>query len=156
MALVKRKKGKINTDTLITSSKKLRGKGVKAGFPAEGSGRDTYPNGTSLPLVAIWNELGTKTSPPRSFLFPGSIKFVKENKKLIANMQRAILLNTKKVNLALEVVGQKVKTRIQKEIRDKSTPPNSPLTIAIKGSSSPLQDTNLMLNSVDYEVYDRG
>lgn len=71
-------------------------------------------------------------------------------------MQRAILLNTKKVNLALEVVGQKAKTRIQKEIRDKSDPPNSPLTVAIKGSSSPLQDTNQMLNSVDYEVYDRG
>lgn len=80
MASVKRKKGKINTDTLITSSKKLRGKGVKVGFPAEGSGRDTYPDGTSLVMVAIWNELGTKTSPPRPFLFPGSIKFVREKK----------------------------------------------------------------------------
>ena len=41
---------------------------------------------------------------------------------------------------------------IQDQIRAMQDPPNAPATIKRKGSDSPLQDTDKMLDSVDYEV----
>ena len=52
----------------------------------------------------------------------------------------------------LERVGLLTAARIQQEITDLRQPPNSPATIAAKGSSNPLIDTGKLRQSVSYEV----
>lgn len=51
---------------------------------------------------------------------------------------------------AFELLGLWIKAKIQKSIRDTTTPPNSDATIRRKGSSHPLIDTAQMLNSVTH------
>ena len=50
------------------------------------------------------------------------------------------------------LLGQTCVNTIQTYIRDLSSPANSGLTVANKGSSSPLVDTGRLLGSIDYEV----
>lgn len=50
------------------------------------------------------------------------------------------------------LLGQTCVNTIQSYIRDLSSPANSGLTVANKGSSSPLVDTGRLLGSIDYEV----
>ena len=49
-----------------------------------------------------------------------------------------------------------MKREIQQSIRQLRTPPNSPLTIAMKGSSNPLINTGKLRNSVDFEIIKGG
>lgn len=55
---------------------------------------------------------------------------------------------------ALRRLGVKVKTDIQTEIVALKSPPNAPITIALKGSSNPLIDSGEMLKSVGWEIKD--
>lgn len=48
-------------------------------------------------------------------------------------------------------MGDGIRGQLQTSIRDWTTPPNSPDTIAKKGFNKPLIDTSHMLNSVDYD-----
>jgi HK97 gp10 family phage protein len=49
-----------------------------------------------------------------------------------------------------------IKTAIQDKIMSNVPPPNAPSTIARKGSSNTLRDTDEMLNSVDIRISDEG
>lgn len=102
--------------------------------------------------VAFWNEFGTKTIPERSFLrstvAENESKYIKLDERLIGLIIDG-KLDTKQ---ASEVLGQQVKKDVQQKIVDLHTPPNSPKTIAAKGSSNPLIDTGQMRQSIDYVV----
>ena len=54
--------------------------------------------------------------------------------------------------MALRRLGIKIQGDIQASIVSLTTPPNSPVTIALKGSSKPLIDTGKMFASVAYMV----
>ena len=45
---------------------------------------------------------------------------------------------------------------VKKSISGDAWTPNSPVTIALKGSSKPLIDTGVMLNSVTFAIHDYG
>ena len=52
-----------------------------------------------------------------------------------------------------DVLGQTAANTIRNYlINEVTSPPNSPLTVANKGSSNPLVDTGRLVNSIDYEV----
>ncbi|RIX97169.1 hypothetical protein D3218_19100 [Aureimonas flava] len=55
---------------------------------------------------------------------------------------------------ALERLGALAQGDIQKEITSLRSPPNSPLTIALKGSSNPLIDTGEMRAAVTWTIED--
>ena len=143
---VKRKKHiKINTD--IGPKMPI----VKVGYPSGKVDSDIVAR-------AIWNHYGTSGGgfggpiPARPFLFNA----VRSNKN---KYLRAMKVSAKKifrdetsVKNVLEKLGIVAQGDVQKEITSLSSPPNSPVTIARKGSSNPLIDTGEMRQRTTYEV----
>lgn len=120
-----------------------------------------YPDGTALSDVAIWNEYGTRTSPPRPAFRMGLEEAQRKNKKLIdaqlKNIANRILTGRtvdmdKSVTGIMHAVGKTAKAATKEIIRSGSTAPNAPSTAARKGGSHPLYETGLLLDNVDYEV----
>lgn len=120
---------------------------VSIGF-LEGS---TYPDGTSVPMVAAINEYGapSRGQPPRPFfrrlIAAKSKEWAKASGELLVN-------NGYDVPKTLGMVGEGVKGQLQQSIRDLVSPALAQSTIDRKGFSKPLIDTGHMLNSVDYVV----
>jgi|ERR1041385_769773 hypothetical protein len=120
---------------------------VRVGF-LEGA---TYPDGTSVPLVAAINEFGapSRNQPPRPFF-----------RRMIAaksgEWSAAVEANLKVMDYdavkTLQLLGAGIKGQLQQSIVDLVDPPLAPSTIRRKGFDKPLIDTSTMLNSVDFEV----
>lgn len=107
----------------------------------------TYPDGMSVPMVASLNEFGTYNIPPRPF-FRNAINknSDKWGKIFLQGMQKQNAKN------AFGLLGERIRKDIVQSINDTNEPPNSPVTIARKGSSKPLVDTGLMRASVNYRI----
>jgi hypothetical protein len=111
----------------------------------------TYPDGTSVPLVAMINEYGapSRNQPPRPFFRRMIAQKSPEWPSAIANL---LANNNYDAKTTLDQVGAAVKGQLQQSIVDLVSPPLSPVTIARKGFDKPLIDTSHMLKSVDYKV----
>jgi len=122
---------------------------VRVGF-LEGS---TYPDGTSVALVAAINEWGQTrihpNQPPRPFFR----RMIKEKSpewpQAIAGLLVANDYDAEKV---LALTGAAIAGQLQQSIVDFVDPPLSPVTVALKGHDKPLNDSGVMLKSVSYEV----
>lgn len=167
MAIVRRHSRKIGKGIAGISSLRPGPDSVKVGFPAGGDEEQLQK--------AIWNEFGTKGSgkpfktergggfggpiPERPFLrnamrdnrdaYKGAMK------KAAAGIIRKAALGEDVVEAkrdALRKLGVVAKGNIEDEIVSLSNPPNSPLTIELKGSDNPLIDTGMMKSSVSYKI----
>jgi hypothetical protein len=118
---------------------------VRVGF-LEGS---TYPDGTSIPTVAAYNEFGTQRSPPRPFFR----RMIKQDAPSWGPAMTIILKNNK-MNAAksLGQMGMLIKGQLQQSIHDLTSPPLAASTIRRKGFDKPLIDTGDMWKSVDYQI----
>jgi len=123
---------------------------VRIGFPAGPTEKD----GTPVAMIAAVHEFGSdeRGIPERSFLrstlSTELAKYIKLNK---TNLQRVV--NGKiRMRHALELLGQVASGDVKKTIRAGAFTPLSPATIERKGSSAPLIDTGMMVQSVTYEV----
>ena len=108
----------------------------------------TYPDGTPVAMVAFWNEYGTRTSPVRAFFRTT----VSENKKnWVLSVQNLMKMHNdpKKV---MGLIGVHMQEQIVQSINTWSDPPNSAYTIAKKGSSKPLIETEVLVGSISFEV----
>lgn len=111
----------------------------------------TYPDGTSVAMVAAVNEFGKPAigQPPR----PAFRNMIREKSpswgSAVAGAVKAADYDSKK---ALALVGQGVKGQLQESIKKLQEPALKPVTVKRKGFSKPLIDTGHELNSVDYEV----
>lgn len=108
--------------------------------------------GLSMAQIAAANEFGTKKIPARPFM---GTSFDENRQRIIRgiNVQYGMVLDGKKnAEQALGAIGEGVVSIIKTKIRAIVTPPNSPRTIAAKGSSKPLIDFGQMINSVRYKV----
>lgn len=113
----------------------------------------TYDDGTSVASVAATHEFGDPENniPERPFF-----------RQTMAQLERDLLpfLSTFVVSLGNfnvsravgERVGSFAEGKVKRRIVDLRDPPNSPATIAAKGSSNPLIDTGHMRQSVTYKV----
>lgn len=123
--------------------------GVEVGFfPA-----DTYPGqGTPVAEIADINEFG-RGVPERPFFR----RAVRNSEEDVRELVRANIDGVSgKPNLALaEMVGETVKSAVQREITALQDPPNAPSTIARKGSSNPLIDEGHMRASPRYRIAHR-
>lgn len=125
------------------------GKILRVGF-LEGA---TYPDGTSVPMVAAANEFGdpAMNRPPRPYF-----------RNMIADNAPAWPRDMAKIAEAtgydadtmLGMMGERIKGQLQGSIRELMEPALSPVTIAKKGFSKPLIWHGVMLNSVDYDIKD--
>lgn len=129
--------------------KKL-GKGagtVRVGFLEDA----TYPDGTSVAMVAAINEFGapSRGQPPRPFFRRMIAEKSGEWPEAIAKNLVATNYDTK---LTLERVGAGIAGQLQESITNLTDPPLAASTIKKKGFDKPLIDSGHMLNSVSYEV----
>lgn len=86
--------------------------------------------------------------PPRPWLIPG----VQSGKQDIVGTISHAVANDLPLDQALEQVGAFAAGAVQQYMTDLDTPPNSPYTIARKGSSNPLISTGALRSSVTYKV----
>lgn len=115
---------------------------------------ETNDDGASLAEIAAFNELGTSTIPARPFMRQS---FENHEKELQAacDQVNAMLSNGSTCESALEELGVFAKGLVQNEILEGEFEPNSPSTIAKKGSDTPLIDTGRMRQSVNYVIKER-
>ncbi|MGE8129012.1 hypothetical protein ACQKQD_18725 [Methylobacterium sp. NPDC080182] len=111
----------------------------------------TYPDGTSVPMVAAIQEFGAaaRKIPPRPF-FRNMIAAKSPGwGDAIADLLKA---NDYDATRTMQQTGAGIKGQLQQSIVDTNAPALSPATVARKGSEKPLVDTGHMLNSVDFKV----
>ncbi len=104
---------------------------VRSGAHAAAGFQDgeTYPDGTPVAQVAAWDEFGTKTAPPRSFMRKTITDHKAEWPKLLAAALKATNYD---VDKALGMVGEKMAAQIREEIASIDGPANAPLTNLLK------------------------
>lgn len=117
-----------------------RGAQVDVGF----FGEKTYPDGTSVALVAAFSEYGTAKNPPRPFM---RNMVARNKKKWVPNIATALKIKDNDPVAALDLIGKEITEEIQDSIRSNTPPPNAPSTVAQKGFDRTLIDTSLLLNS---------
>lgn len=158
---------KVKRTTHVDLSKvqlSLRGpKKVKVGLVAGEADSDNIMKG-------IYNEFGTKGSgkgfkTPRGGGFGGPIperpflrNAMRDNRAKYKNDMKAngrkLLLGQTSLQTVLSMLGIMAEGDVQASLTSLSSPPNSPVTIAIKGSANPLIDTGELKNSIKYKVGD--
>lgn len=128
---------------------------VKVGFPAGKAAGSAIEK-------AVWNEFGTAGGasgggwggpiPERPFLRNA----MRDNSSKYRGAMQAsaikILRGSTGLRMVLAELGISAQGDIQAEIASLSSPPNSPVTIEMKGSSKPLIDTGKMSGAVTYQV----
>ncbi|MEI9581827.1 hypothetical protein [Enterobacter asburiae] len=134
--------------------KKIKSAEVRVGFLKGG----TYPDGTSIPMVAARNEYGdpANNQPPRPF-FRNAI--ADNQAKWAKTIERGISSGLD-AETVFEVVGAQMKGDIQESIATLIEPKLSEATLRRRKNRSvlpnqsdkPLVDTRVLINSVDYEV----
>lgn len=153
-----------------------KGASVQVGF-LEGA---TYPDGTSVPMVAAIQEFGTSKIPPRPYFRTMIAAKSGGWGDAAAQNLKATDFDAEKT---LALVGEGIKGQLQQSIAELTSPPLSPVTLMLRkmradnpslivtgatvgeaarrvaaGQSSagvstkPLVDSGDMLNAVDYAV----
>lgn len=128
---------------------------VKVGFPAGEVKGD-------IVMRAIWNHYGTRGGasgggwggpiPPRPFLLNAMRKNRNKYLEAMKKSARKILRGEVDTRTILNRLGAVAQGDVQQEIVDLKSPPNSPTTIKMKGSSNPLIDTGEMRQKVTWKV----
>ena len=113
-----------------------------------------YPDGTPVAAVAAWQEFGTKTIPQRPFFRNALEKSKQASKEIIrrGTMRRYGKTIMKVDRRLANLLGLSTSDHIKQEIVTLDDPPLSPVTIAKKGSTNPLVDTDVMKGSVTWVV----
>ena len=131
---------------------KLKELQVFVGFQ---SGEVKDDRGVDMAQIAMWNELGTSTSPSRPFLRMS----VDENESKIRAMggkNLKTLTSGGTAETILKQTGAFGASLVQEKIGSGSFEPNAPSTIRKKGSDHPLIDTGRMRQSVKYVIKKKG
>lgn len=145
-------------------SSKINDKKLYVGFFTKA----TYPNGTTVPEVAAYNEFGTSTQPPRPFFRQMIARHKNDWPAYAANNLRNNNYDLKKT---YDQMGLLISGQLKESINTFSGAPLAPSTIARKGgpgkatvrliglshwmpagSAKQLVDTGKMLDSIDYQV----
>lgn len=111
----------------------------------------TYPDGTSVPMVAAIQEFGApaRKIPPRPFF-----------RQTIADksptwgdaVAKLLVANGYDATRTMGQVGEGIKGQLQDTIAKFNSVPLSAQTIAAKGNAKQLIDTGVLINSVDWKV----
>ena len=136
----------INKDDLLTAvlqKLKLQFGRIEAGFFVG----TKYKTGKDVTEVAKKNDKGIGV-PERPFMIPAGNKAA--NKTINITVQS--IAGGMDESQALSRAGIMFKNAIAREITNIKEPPNSPYTIAKKGSSNPLIDTGKMRASVNWKL----
>jgi len=107
-------------------------------------------DGQQIAEYAAYNEFGTESIPERSFMRSAFDENLAELKQDMDTQYGRVQAGQITVRTALGLVGLRHQDQIKNKIDTNIPPPNSPVTIAKKGSSHTLIDTGAMKNSIHY------
>lgn len=153
--MLKTKGGKkVTKPTDLQTHKKLsqtfkdgKNETVKIGFPAiKSETNSTDSEGVTALYKATVNNYGLGV-PKRPFMEVAFAQNISKYKKVIASKIGKIP-QTK----ILDFLGSLGAGDVKKTIRDFKSPPNSDITIDIKGTDNPLIDSSHMVSAVTYSV----
>ena len=114
---------------------------------------NTYPDGTSVALVAAINEWGQTRVHPHQPPRPYFRRMIKEKSPEWPNaISNLLVANDYDAEKVLNIVGDAIAGQLRQSITDFVDPPLAPATIAAKGSDKPLIESGLMLKSISFEV----
>lgn len=111
--------------------------------------KETYPDGTPVAAVAMYNEFGTQNIPPRPF-FRNAIK--KNGSKWPKNLASLLKSHNYDSEIAFGLIGTKIQREIQDSIQSNTPPPNKKAVAEAKGFRKTLIDTGRMLQNVTHNV----
>lgn len=131
---------------------KLKQNEVFIGYQA-GHAKHTDEDGNTADMaeIAMFNELGTSTSPPRPFLR----MTVDENKDKInqfVETQTKRIAKGASAEQCMKQMGAFGVSLVQEKIGNGTFTPNAESTIKAKGSDKPLIDTGQLRQSVHYVI----
>lgn len=135
----------------VRLAKAIHGRGVKFGIQAN-AGKDPE-TGADLLDIAIFNEFGTETVPPRPFMRD----FVEKNEEALGTamdrLASAVQEGRIGADAGLDQLGAFVEKHQKAHVQQskKWAKRNAESTIAKKGSDVPLIDDGLMVNAIRYE-----
>lgn len=111
----------------------------------------TYPDGTSVALVAATQNFGSPSRgiPPRPF-FSNVIR--DKSASWGASLVAILRVQQYDVDVSLALVGEGIAGQIRTSIQELNEPPLADATVARKGFAKPLIDTAVMINSVGVEL----
>ena len=107
-------------------------------------------DGQQIAEYAAYNEFGTDSIPERSFMRSAFDENLAELRQDMDAQYGRVQAGQITVRTALGLVGLRHQDQIKNKIDTNIPPPNSPVTIAKKGSSHTLIDTGAMKNSIHY------
>lgn len=112
--------------------------------------------GTTLTVgeVAIINELGSENGhvPPRPFVKETFTKNEGEVARRLEEVARVLVMEDAEPGGALEALGAWAAEEVRKTIRSNPFTPNAPETLRQKEGSLPLVDTQVLIESIGFEV----
>lgn len=109
-------------------------------------------SGASVAQYAAYNEFGTEKIPERSFMRTAFDENINRIESILNFQYGKFIDGEQSLRQALGLTGTAIVGMIQIKIRQIHNPPNSPETIARKGSSKPLIDFGQMVRSVTYAI----
>lgn len=134
---------------LIASLRSLEDKKLKVGvLPSAGRNSE----GVDLVDVAVWNEFGTRHIPARPFMRIAADKNENKWNRYAERCVDAALKNRANINNAVCLLGEQIKSDVQRVIGSRDLAPNKASTIRRKGSSKPLIDHGDLRRSIGYKI----
>lgn len=135
--------------SLIASLRSLEDKKLKVGvLPSAGRNSE----GVDLVDVAVWNEFGARHIPARPFMRIAADKNENKWNRYAERCVDAALKNRANINNAVYLLGEQVKSDVQRVIGSRELPANKASTIRRKGSSAPLIDHGDLRRSIGYMI----
>lgn len=143
-------------DALMRALPELNGAEVKVGIQSDAG---TPPDGdTPIVEYAFHNEFGTDgggwggSIPERPFLRDTADQKRAEWNRIADRALTAAMTGKATVRRGLQILGEVAERDIKAAITGGGWAPNSPLTVELKGSGTPLIDTGAMRQAVRYKV----
>lgn len=132
--------------------KKLKSMSVKVGIV---EGHNKTEDGVNIAEYAAFNEEGTQHIPSRPFIRSWVDNHQEQIDKVMTAAFNSVVSGKRNAEDALKRIGEFAQSGIKDNIIVGNFKPNSPKTIAKKGSSKPLIDTGTLRNSIRYEVVEK-
>jgi hypothetical protein len=155
MATIKVKAESALVEAHITALSRLKGRRVEVGWFD-----DTYPSGKSVSAVMMINEYGAVLNrngkltviPARPWLRYAQENFRNKRKDVEDRVFSRLHERQIPPREAMLQIGQAIKRSIVSSIKNGPWAPNSPYTVARKGSDKPLIDTGQAISTVDIRI----
>lgn len=113
-------------------------------------------DGLLIAEYATWNEFGTRTIPSRPFMRSYFDSSIDDLTRFSARGIAMVISGRGTMNQFFNAAGVRMVNGVKKSINNGAWVPNSPVTIALKGSDKPMIDTGVMLNSVTFAIHKYG